>query len=218
MNSVYKMRFGLFFVLITCGINAWVLTPLLCAQSIRQIGVSPQGPIIRASVNPQLFAKNYQDQIMPEWCWAASISNIFAYYGHSVRQDRVVQAVYGTVVNLPALAARVIATEVNRPWIDDHGTKFQSHLTAAYDAQAGVLAINNFYIINELRQGHPLLVCNTHHCMVVTAVDYTPAQVLQVWVFDPFPGSPQVHALPPIEAIPAHQGGQLTFVGALTVR
>lgn len=172
---------------------------------------------MRASINPQLFAQNFHSQQLPEWCWAASISNIFAFYGHPLQQPTVVQAVYHTVANLPAISARMIATQVNRPWRDDNGRPFQAHLTAAYDAQAGVAAINNMYIVNELAHGRPLLMCNTHHCMVVTAVDYTPLQVVQVWVFDPWPLSPTVHALPPIEAIPANLGGQLTFVGAIAV-
>jgi hypothetical protein len=217
MKSTYDNTFVPFAFVASCAL-AWAFASPVDAQSIQRVGNSPQGPIMRASVDPQAFAKNYQGQMMPEWCWAASISNIFAYYGHPVRQDRIVQAVYGRVVNLPALAAQVVAGQVNHPWVDDHGVTFQSHLTAAYDAQAGVLAINNFYIIDQLRQGHPLLVCNTHHCMVITAVDYNPVQVLQVWVFDPFPGVSQIHTLPPIEAVPIHQGGQLTFIGALAVQ
>lgn len=111
----------------------------------------------------------------------------------------------------------MIAAQVNRPWRDDHGVPFQTHLTAAYYAQAGVLAINNMFIVHELSQRRPLLVCNSHHCMVVTAVDYSPLQVLKVWVFDPWPLSPRIHELPTDETIPAHQVGQLMFVGALTV-
>jgi hypothetical protein len=211
-----KSRFNVAFRM-CCIFAPSLFTQTLPAQ-IQQIGMSPQGPIMRASVSPQAFAQNFHSQQLPEWCWAASISNIFAYYGHPLRQDEIVQAVYGTVANLPAISARLIAAQVNRTWRDDNGTPFQARLTAAYDAQARVLAINNMYIVNELSHGRPLLVCNTHHCMVVTAVDYTPLQLIQVWVFDPWPLSPSVHPLQPIEALAADQGGQLMFVGALTVR
>lgn len=189
----------------------------LFAQGVQRIGTSAEGPIMRVSIDPRAFAQNFRAQQLPEWCWAASIANIYAFYHHPLQQPEIVQAVYGTVVNLPAMSAQMIAAQVNRPWRDDTGRLFQARLTAAYDFQAGVVAINNMYIVNELAHGRPLLVCNTHHCMVITAVDYTPSQVLQVWVFDPWPLSPTIHVLPPQEAIPANLGGQLMFVGAVTV-
>jgi hypothetical protein len=202
-----------------CCICVWsIFVQTASAQDIQQIGMSPEGPIMRASVSPQAFAQNFHSQQMPEWCWVASISNIFAYYGHPLRQDKIVQFVYGSPGNLPALSPQMIAAVVNRPWQDDNGVPFRARLTAAYDAQAGVLAINNMYIVNELSHGRPLLVCNAHHCMVITAVEYTPLQVTKVWVFDPWPLSPRVHVLPTVEAVAADLGGQLTFVGAVTVR
>src|SRR5690242_7317257 len=36
-----------------------------------------------------------------EWCWAACISGVFAYYGHDISQPRIVEEAYGGIVNLP---------------------------------------------------------------------------------------------------------------------
>ena len=199
-----------------CSICVWsLLAPTLSAQ-IRQIGMSPEGPIMRAEVSHEDFSQTYNRQEKSNWCWAASISNIFAFYGHTVKQEDIVFAATGNKADSTASPV-MIAAQVNRPWVDDDGDKFEAHLTAAYDVFAHVLAISNMYIVNELSQGRPLLVCNTHHCMVITAVDFTPLSVRAVWVFDPWPSAQPFHQLPYKEAIRADLGGQLTFVGALTV-
>ena len=58
---------------------------------------SAQG-VRRSSValNRPLFASQQASQ----WCWAASISNLFAYHGHDVSQARIVSEVYGSVANM----------------------------------------------------------------------------------------------------------------------
>jgi hypothetical protein len=199
-----------------CYICIWPLFAQTLSAQITQIGISPEGPIMRAEVSHADFAQTYRRQEMPNWCWAASISNIFAFYGHTVTQKDIVYAATGKKADSTASPA-MIAAQVNRPWADADGEKFEAHLAAAYDVFAHVLAINNRYIVNELSHGRPLLVCNTHHCMVITAVDFTPLSVRAVWVFDPLPSAEPFHQLPYEEAKRMDLGGQLTFVGALTV-
>jgi hypothetical protein len=187
----------------------------LCASHI--VGYLQEGPVARAEVDASSFATTYRAQAMPEWCWAASIANVFAFYGHQVSQQAIVTQVYGAAVNRPALTGAVIAAQVNRVWTDDNGNRFRARLTAAYDFDAHVFAINNQFIINELIHDRPLLFGNTNHCMVVTAVDYSPYRVLGVGVFDPWPTSGGARNLAPTEMMPMNQGGQMRFLAALTV-
>jgi Papain-like cysteine protease AvrRpt2 len=175
------------------------------------------GPVQRAQVDFNKFASDFSPQLQSEWCWAASISNVFAYYGHRVSQERIVKTVYGGIYNMPALTAALVAQQLNRQWVDDKGLPFRATLTAAYDAAAGVNAINNMTMINQLRAGCPIIVCNKSHCMVNTLIDFTPAQVVAVGVFDPWPGiGPRSLTKP--EMVPATFGGELTFLATVRVR
>jgi len=117
---------------------------------------------------------------------------------------------------MPALSASMIAQEINKSWDDDNGVPFSAHLTAAYDFQAGVYAINNESMIRELDAGRPLIVCNSHHCMVVTAIEYTKFSVKTVGVFDPWPRV-GARGLTLAEMLPKNNGGDLMFLGSLTV-
>lgn len=81
--------------------------------------------------------------------------------------------------------------------------------------------MNNSFIANELMADKPLLYCNTHHAMVISDMAYyqTPMgpNVQRVDVIDPWPGSPDIHPLLPAEMMPAHIGGQMTFVASVQV-
>jgi hypothetical protein len=57
-------------------------------------------PICNAFIDPKGI--QIADQEKSEWCWAATISNLFAYYDHKVPQDAIVDAGIGTLVNQPA--------------------------------------------------------------------------------------------------------------------
>jgi hypothetical protein len=188
-----------------------------CLQGdVSQVGTLPEGPLMRAQVNFSSFARTYRTQQRSQWCWAASIANIFAFHGHPVAQEKIVEAVYGRKDNLPAFTGAVIARQVNRIWTDDNGDRFRATLTAAYDQDAGVFAINNAFMINELRSERPFLVGNASHCMVATAIDFSPVRVVAVGVFDPWPtaGSRPLSAA---EMMPMNRGGQLRFLATLTV-
>ena len=175
------------------------------------------GSLMRASVSHDDFAQSFESQQQTEWCWAASVSNIFAYYGHPVSQQTIVQTVYGNNGNYPALPI-VISRVVNRTWKDDNGVEFRSRLISAYDLASGVNNMSNATIIDELTNNHPLLVANTHHCMVITAVDFIPytTNIQGGIVFDPWPLSDEVHYLSYPEIIPAYlYGGQCTYIAAV---
>jgi len=130
-------------------------------------------------------------QLHSEWCWAASISRVFAYYGHPVSQARIVQEAYGSITNVPG-TAQAIARDLNRTWVDDtlHPFRVQADLYSAtwYDAA------------NDLARGEPLIVGSLGHAMVVTAVSYYrdvtgDGAVTSVIVRDPWPSNPNRRSL-----------------------
>ncbi|HUK24019.1 MAG TPA: papain-like cysteine protease family protein [Terriglobales bacterium] len=198
---------------------ALALAPALRAQNC-QI-VPPGVALCVAEVNiPQLIASIHQQEC-PEWCWAASISMIFGFYGHSTDQKEIVQQKYGSVVCLPSGPTINIAQALSRCWKDDNGVSFKSRIVAAYDPANGVNAINNAIFVSELLSNHPLLYCNTHHAMVIYSTAYIPTQPLPnvraVKVVDPWPPSPRTHELSTPEMVPAHLNGQMTFLASVRV-
>ena len=123
-------------------------------------------------------------QYQSEWCWAASISNVFKYYGHSVSQQRVVDETYGVVANVPG-TDQAMRGALNRTWTDDRGTQFTVRSDYVYPAQAA----------KELSLRHPLIVTTLGHAMVLTALTYERApnssgNVTAATVRDPWPYNP----------------------------
>jgi hypothetical protein len=100
-----------------------------------------------------------------------------------------VEAVYGKKVNLPSGPGWNIAGQVNRDWKDDRGKAFRSRLTAAYDYDARVNAVDNNWLVKELDQDRPFIIGTAGHAVVVTAIQFVPTpmgpNVIGVGVFDP---------------------------------
>jgi Peptidase_C39 like family len=197
--------------------SAFAVAPVVHAQSCR-FG------LCRAEVKiPQLVAA-IRTQECPEWCWAASISMIFNFYGHPIDQTEIVRQKYGNVQCLPAGSSSTIANALSRQWTDSNGNDFTSQIVAAYDPANGVVAINNSTIVRELSTNHPLLYCNTSHAMVNFSVDYFPSpggpRVQSVGVVDPWPTNARTHALSDAERMPSslYPGGQMTFLAAVRVQ
>jgi hypothetical protein len=85
------------------GASAWLAPKTVFAsQSCGQAATTPYGPVQRCTAGIKSVAlqpvQSYQQQ--NEWCWAACISMVFAYYGHRVSQQRIVKEVWGRVVNM----------------------------------------------------------------------------------------------------------------------
>ena len=189
--------------------------PARAAQT--QLGPpTPMGVPTRAFVqHPQLIR-----QQCPQWCWAASSAMIFAAYGHPVAQQTIVDRVFNATVCAPSGNTSNIGGVLSDQWTDQNGLSFRSRVVAAYDSMNGINAIDNAIIVQELAANRPLLYCNTHHAMVVVSCDFLmgpmgPTQVAAVGVLDPWPGSPGYHLLTPPEMVPAHLGGQMTFLATV---
>jgi hypothetical protein len=131
-------------------------------------------------------------QQMSQWCWAASISMIFRFHGHPVAQERIVEGIWGELVDLPALSGAMMSDSLARPWTDDRGRDFRARVRV-YDLAEGRFEIDARTVIDELRAERPLLVGTSGHAMVVTALRFLRSpwgaeEVLAVTVRDPWPG------------------------------
>ncbi len=131
-------------------------------------------------------------QKMSQWCWAASISMLFAFHGHPVAQERIVAGIWGHLADLPAPTGGTMSDALARPWRDDRGHPFRARIRV-FDAGAGEYGLDEEAVIDELRAERPLLVGTAGHAMVVTALTYVKdpsgfTQVVSVIVRDPWPG------------------------------
>lgn len=168
------------------------------------------------------FTGSFATQKMSQWCWAASISMIFDYHGHPLSQEKIVQAQYGRIINLPAMNGLVISSNLNRRWVDDNGERFASVLTAAYDPESRVYAMNNYWIINQLDNELPFIIGFGGHAVVATRIDYYRSmvngsiQVDSLGVFDPWPGN-GARTLRGLDILPAPQGGKLQYAASASI-
>lgn len=160
-------------------------------------------------------------QEQSQWCWAATISNVFAFHGHPVSQARIVSEVYGLPANFRSGAYSNISALLNRTWIDDNGVPFSSRVNGLFDVMAGVQTFNNNQIRQSLDSNEPLVVGTTTHATLLVSMSYTlqagnVSSVQAVGVFDPWPGQ-GFRNLSVAEATPVYNGGTLMFVAWVSV-
>ncbi|MFO0745415.1 MAG: papain-like cysteine protease family protein [Myxococcota bacterium] len=124
-------------------------------------------------------------QLMSQWCWAASISMVFRYYGYEVSQQRIVAETFGQVVNMPGSAEQIMQA-LDRTWTDDRGRSFRVSADASSASPDSAVA--------DLAASHPLIVGTQGHAMVLTALGYAVDpwngdQITSAIVRDPWPGN-----------------------------
>jgi hypothetical protein len=107
-------------------------------------------------------------------CWAASISAIFGYHGHSLNQDVIAQQVFGSTVCRPAGSSGVLDSVLNHQWTDDNGKTFRATINGLFDPANGAGTINNDDVVSELEADRPLLYCNASHAMVQIGMNGAP--------------------------------------------
>jgi hypothetical protein len=133
-----------------------------------------------------------QSQDKDQWCWAASISMIFNYYGYHVSQEEIVVQTYGRLVNLPATGKK-IGENLKGKYKTKDNREF-SVTVREYDLLRGKTSLNNNDILRSLEEGRPLLIGANGHAMVLTAVFYTRSpsgkllSIIGGIVRDPWPG------------------------------
>jgi hypothetical protein len=191
-------------------------TCLTCPSPPTSVG--PQ----TARVNMEQLMQSVSTQQCEMWCWAASISMIFGFYGHPITQAQIVRATYGNIVCLPSGSTYTIGADLSRPWIDSRGVAFNSQVEAAYDYFNGFNTFaGNQSIINALKANNPMLYCNRSHAMVLYSVSYVDSpfgpDIQRADVIDPWPFSPRSHALSQSELFRADLGGDMTFLAQVRI-
>ncbi len=123
-------------------------------------------------------------QHLSQWCWAACIEMVFAYYGFRVAQRRIVEETWGSIVNLPGMPEQIL-NNLNRDWEDDRGRSFSvSGDTFTTSIQTAA---------EDLANDMPLIVGTLGHAVVLTSIDYLRDvygnfQIGAAIVRDPWPG------------------------------
>lgn len=193
----------------TCAIVALIVSsalsnpkPASAAVNCGPFVSSPSGPVqtcdagipsqdldVAARVEPDF-------QLQSQWCWAATISGVFAYYGHPVSQVRIVRDAYGGIFNMPG-SPRAIMNSLNRPWVDDAGQPIR--------VTADIFTVNWMTAAQDLARSEPLIVGSVGHAMIVTATEYLrypngDGQTTSVIVRDPWPTNQRRRFLTPREA------------------
>lgn len=201
-----------------CSLNS----KLAWAQAIDMCGIQfPDGLVgCRAGMTLSSALAIRANQKTEVWCWAASLEMIFRANGFVVPQERFVEAVYGRLARLPAFTGYTMTKQLDREWTDDKGKRCRVQVEGLYDHDAGVTGITSADVVNALRTGHPLLLCNTHHAMVLGIVDYFPgpqpqfhaAGLIDPWPYqDPRQGG--THGLTDLrDIVPIEHGGQMRYL------
>ena len=185
----------------------------------------PTPPTKTAQVNMLQLAQAIEPQHCEQWCWAASISMIFAHHGHPVLQETIVLETFGSLICAPAGAIGSPSTTVgrafSRPWRDTRGVIFNSQVVAAYDQWNGISNLTNQMIVDGLNANSPLLYCNQTHAMVLYSVSYFDTtqgpNIVAAQVIDPWPPSQRSHPLSQAELGASARGGQMSFLAQVRI-
>lgn len=191
-------------------------------QAISVCGVTfPDGSVgCRAGMNLSNALYTRASQRTEVWCWAATLEMIFRANKFIVPQERFVEAVYGRLLNLPAFAGYAISQQISREWTDLYGKRCRAEIKGLYDHDAGIHNITNAQIVDALSAGHPLILCNMSHAMVLGIVDYFPgpqplfhaAGLIDPWPYqNPWEGG--THGLNDLaDLVPIEAGGHMRYL------
>jgi hypothetical protein len=143
-------------------------------------------------------------QLKPHWCWAACIQTIFATHGYNVSQQEIVQKVFGDQLDQSANCKEILSG-IDGRWTSNRGRPFQADGFVLWDRVANFERPDALQLaIRELQSGNPLIFANDRHTMVLTNMNYSQDKdgritVESMTVRDPWPDSPNRHALGPDE-------------------
>ena len=110
---------------------------------------------------------------------------MFAYFGHDVPQERIVQQAFGTIVNMPGSPSQILSA-LNRRWKDEDDDSFR--------CTASTINTNAITAAQDLAADQPLIIGTLGHAMVLTSLQYTRdlysrGQVTLAIVRDPGPST-----------------------------
>ena len=130
----------------------------------------------------------YSEQEASEWCWAASIQAVLAYYGIERKQRDIVMATYGQVANVPALSPQSLYRALNNFQISDRSIQIVRSQWATGNFLTAPM------LDRELTNNHPIITWfkngpSSGHSVVIYSADFAASgEPYKVRYFDPWPG------------------------------
>lgn len=127
-------------------------------------------------------------QRMHNWCWAACIQMVLNYHGVYVKQEEIVQRIFGALVDAPANPQQILGAL--QGWAPDARGGYSEILADSRN-------LDPLSVIQDLEYRWPLIVGlsgpgNTGHAYVLTAVQFQVDQMNQPYIYryvlrDPYP-------------------------------
>ena len=134
--------------------------------------------------SPQKYGRQRQEN----WCWAASIQMVLNYHGLHVRQEQIVQKIYGQQIDEPANPEQILYALSG--WLPDTRGRY-SEIHASSFIPSGT------QVVEDLKNRWPLIVGLSNpdaigHAVVLTAITYSVDQFNNpkfhsVLIRDPWP-------------------------------
>jgi hypothetical protein len=184
-------------------LSAWSL-PILTRRSVAGLSCQDYPGFRRCSVGVRIQLATAQ-QKLPHWCWAACIEAIFAFHGHIVPQEEIVEKVFGDQSDQAAFGPQIVEV-VDGSWDDRQGNSFEASATVLWDSQFGFGRPDAVVqAARELENDRPLIVGAFGHCYRYDGHDLfyecISAQLEELVVRDPWPGNPNRRTLSLQEAL-----------------
>jgi Papain-like cysteine protease AvrRpt2 len=186
------------------GLFLFASLPILTNTSVAGLTCQDYPGFRRCSVGVRIQLTTAQ-QKLPHWCWAACIETIFAFHGHAVAQEEIVEKVFGDQSDQAAFGPQIVEA-VDGSWVDQEGNSFDASASVLWDSQFGFGRPDAVVqAARELENDRPLIVGAFGHATVMTAMTYSmnafTAQLEELVVRDPWPGNPNRRTLSLQEAL-----------------
>jgi len=166
--------------------------------------IQPIGPgLFAAGVNSsefEFFSAPEQEgrQRMQNWCWAACVQMVLNFHGLYVRQEEVVDRIFGRRVDMPGQPSQILAALSG--WAPDRSGRFSSIHASPY-------VLRGSDIVRDLAFKWPIIVGLRQpgaigHAYVLTAVTYAVHPYTNEPIFrsavlrDPWPDNPSRVEMP----------------------
>jgi Peptidase_C39 like family len=176
--------------------RAFMLKTTTALGLLAAVAVGGYVPKYEASTPQQrVYVEDFEDktseaeQEQSQWCWAASIQAVLAYYGIKREQRDIVRATYGTVVNLPARSPQQLYSVLNNFMLSDDD---KIEIVRSNWGVGSLLTAQVLY--RELEQDHPIIVwfrngpMSGHSVVIYEAHFDSYGRPITVKIFDPWPG------------------------------
>jgi Papain-like cysteine protease AvrRpt2 len=179
------------------------------AQQQEQCGPADSAGIqkCRAAVVPDDVQRMAAVQERRNWCWAASMSMIFAHHGYQMPQEQIAREQYADAADRGA-RPQDISRMLDQTWQDAHGRSFVASSVAGSEPGRR-FQFGNDTVIRELIAQRPLIIGTLGHAMVLVAVEYErftlqdAVRITGGTVIDPWPQQ-GVRPLRPAELSPGY--------------